>query len=196
VATGSITIWFKDLQEGDHGAAQWIWDRYGSDMLRVARQRLERSADRTADEEDLVQSAFHSLCRGAQEGQFAEVQDRDELWRLMVVITARKAINRMQHQRRHKRLPTKLAARIQQQADFELADLIDSEPTPEFAADMDEACARLLDSLEDKSLQRIVLYKMQGYSHEEIARRMRCVPRTISRKLQMIRQKWESEISP
>jgi len=197
VSTGSITLWFKDLQDGDHAAAQWLWQRFGSKMLMLARQRLERSETRTSDEEDIVQSAFHSLCRGAEAGRFAEVQDRDELWRLMVVLTARKAINCVQYERRHKRLPPGMAETIADRgAGQSLVELIGSEPPPEFEADMNDACARLIESLEDKSLQKVALYKMQGYTHEEIAKRLGCVPRTIARKVQLIRNKWESESLP
>ena len=39
-------------------------------------------------------SAFDVFHRGVQSGKFAEVGNRDELWRLLVVITARKARDR------------------------------------------------------------------------------------------------------
>jgi hypothetical protein len=44
-----------------------------------------------ADQEDVALSAFDSFCRNAEEGRFPHLDDRDNLWRLLVVITARKA---------------------------------------------------------------------------------------------------------
>ena len=36
-------------------------------------------------------SAFDSFCRGAEQGRFPDLNDRDNLWRLLVVFTTRKA---------------------------------------------------------------------------------------------------------
>ena len=46
---------------------------------------------RGTDEEDIVQNAFHSFFQGVANGRFlSQLDDRDNLWRLLVVITARK----------------------------------------------------------------------------------------------------------
>ena len=41
----------------------------------------------------VVQNAFHSFFRGVAAGRFPQLDDRDNLWRLLVVITARKALD-------------------------------------------------------------------------------------------------------
>ena len=41
-----------------------------------------------AEPEDVALSAFNSLCRGLENGRFPKLQDRDDLWRLLVVIAA------------------------------------------------------------------------------------------------------------
>jgi hypothetical protein len=41
---------------------------------------------RAADEEDVVQDAFHSFFRGVSAGRFPQLNDRDNLWRLLVAI--------------------------------------------------------------------------------------------------------------
>ena len=48
-------------------------------------------------------SAFHSLCDRVGRGQFPQLADRDDLWRLLVTITARKVISAVRHQTRQKR---------------------------------------------------------------------------------------------
>jgi hypothetical protein len=45
-------------------------------------------------------SAFTSFCRRAGKGQFPDLKDRDGLWALLVVLTARKAADLVKHQHR------------------------------------------------------------------------------------------------
>ena len=64
---------------------------------------------------------------------------------------------------------------------------------PQLAAELAEQCHRLLDLLQDEDLRSIALLKMEGYTNEEIAKRLQCVPRTVERKLERIREKWSQE---
>jgi DNA-directed RNA polymerase specialized sigma24 family protein len=70
------------------------------------------------------------------------------------------------------------------------------EPTPEFAALVAEECQRRLDSLGDAELRSVALWKMEGYTNDEIAERLGCVPRTVERKLRVIRGLWDQEATP
>src|SRR5262249_10375897 len=102
---GSVTCWLGNLREGDLAAAQPLWERYFSRLVVVARGRLKRMRRATAgeDEEDAALSAFNSFCAGAARGRFPQLTDRDDLWRLLVVITARKAMAQAQREGRKKR---------------------------------------------------------------------------------------------
>ena len=55
-------------------------------------------------------------------------------------------------------------------------------------------CRRLLDSLQEPGLRQIALWKVEGYTNEEIADRLDCVPRTIERKMSRIRLLWKHEL--
>jgi DNA-directed RNA polymerase specialized sigma24 family protein len=59
-----------------------------------------------------------------------------------------------------------------------------------------EECRRLLGLLDSEELRLIAVSRMEGYSTEEIATRLRCAPRTVERKLQRIRSLWSSENLP
>jgi hypothetical protein len=87
---GSITRWVAGVKAGDFTAAQPLWERYFARMVDPARARLRaRSAcrrDAVSDEEDAALSAFDSLCAGLARGKFPQLADRDDLWRLLVVI--------------------------------------------------------------------------------------------------------------
>src|SRR5262245_17831545 len=89
---GSITGCIAALRRGDRDAAALLWDRYSRRLVDLARARLRAAARRAADEEDVALSAFDSLCRRIEQGRFPRLDDRDDLWRLLVVITLRKAI--------------------------------------------------------------------------------------------------------
>lgn len=75
----------------------------------------------------------------------------------------------------------------------ELGQVESPDPSPAFAAEVAENCQRLLDLLGEAELRRIALSKMEGYTTEEIAGQMNCVPRTVERKLRLIRHLWEKE---
>jgi DNA-directed RNA polymerase specialized sigma24 family protein len=76
-----------------------------------------------------------------------------------------------------------------------LAQLIDSEPAPELAAQIADECRRLLAKLSQDDLQAIALWQMEGYTVEEIAARLGRSPRTVARKLAEIRDLWSDERS-
>jgi DNA-directed RNA polymerase specialized sigma24 family protein len=184
---GSITRWIGQLQAGDPAAAQPLWDRYFRLLVELARRKLG-AKPRVADEEDVALSAFDSFCRGLKRGRFPDLQDRDNLWKLLVVLTARKASHLIRDDHRLKRGGGQTAGTAQ-----ELEQVVSQDPSPEFAAELAENCQRLLGTLGDADLRTIALGKMEGYTIEEIASRLSCAPRTVERKLRLIRNLWEKE---
>ena len=58
-----------------------------------------------------------------------------------------------------------------------------------------EECRHLLGLLGDPELESVALLRMEGYTVEEIAERLGYVPRTIKRKLRLIRGVWEQELA-
>lgn len=184
---GSITRWIGQLQAGDAAAAQPLWERYFRNLVALARRKLLGARPRVADEEDVALSAFDSFCRGLEKGRFPALMDRDNLWKLLVVLTARKASHLLRDEQRLKRGGGLKAG-------FEaLEQAISQEPSPEFAAELAENCRRLLDLLGDDELRAIALSKMEGYTTDEIAGQRNCAPRTVERKLRLIRGLWEKE---
>src|SRR3954451_16195086 len=102
---GSITRCVGALKDGDHAAAQVLWERYFDHLVRLARRRraISSRAGADEDEEDAALSAFDSFCAGLAGGRFPRLEDRDDLWRLLVVITARKASAQVDRRRALKR---------------------------------------------------------------------------------------------
>ena len=131
---GSVTRWLGALQAGDPDAAQRLWERYFTDLVRLARARLRRAPRAAEDEEDVALSAFNSFCTAATRRRFPRLDDRDDLWRVLVTLTERKATDLRRRQRRQKRG----GGRVAPEADLAgpEGDLLDqlagAAPTPEF----------------------------------------------------------------
>src|SRR5262245_31923229 len=178
---GSVSGWLAQLQAGEDEAAQPLWERYFRRLVELARSRLRGVPRSAADEEDVALSAFDSFCRGATQGRFPQLQDRNELWRLLVVITAHKALDRLRHERRQKRGGGVRPLSALEDEEAGVAEVVGREPTPEFAALVADECRRLLDGLGDDELRSVALWKMEGYTTDEIAAKLGCVPRTVER---------------
>ena len=188
-----VSVWLDHLRAGDSRAPELIFQRYFEKLVRLARRRLGQMPRRVADEEDVAISAIQSLFRGVDAGRYPQLHDRDDLWKLLVTITARKA---MRQQRRHfaaKRGGGQVVGEsgFGDEGDGDgIAQVLGHEPTPELLEQIHETCRELLAQLEDESLERIVLLKLEGYTNDEIAEQLDCVTRTVERKLGRIRDKW------
>jgi DNA-directed RNA polymerase specialized sigma24 family protein len=191
---GSVSRWLGPLREGDPAAAQQLWQRYFLSLVQLARRRLRQAPPRAVDEEDVALSAFDSFCRNARQSRFPRLEDRDDLWRLLAVITLRKAGHAQRDQGRQKRGG---ASRPAGESEDEQAALLEQalsrEPSPELAAQMTEEYERLLRLLGDEQLRRVALWRMEGRTVEEVAALAGCAPRSVKRKLQLIRTLWENE---
>jgi RNA polymerase sigma factor (sigma-70 family) len=199
---GSVTRWVTALKSGDLAAAQPLWERYHRKLVSLARQRLRAARRREADEEDVVQNAFHSFFRGVARGRFPQLNDRDNLWRLLVVITARKALDQLAHEQSKRRGggtvegESRIFLEGPEQDEAALERVVGEEPSPEFAAQVAEQYQRLLDLLGDDTLRQVAVWKMEGLTNDEVAGRLDCSRRTVARKLEMIRLTWSNEPQP
>jgi DNA-directed RNA polymerase specialized sigma24 family protein len=193
---GSVTVWIEHLRAGDAAAAEHLWEGYYRRLVGLARQKFLGRPRAAADEEDVALSAFHSFCRGVDQGRFPRLADRDDLWQLLVLLTARKAASLVRDETRKKRGGGMvLHASALADEDSLLAEFIGTEPTPDFAAQVAEECRRLLDGL-DADLRAVAQAKMEGYTNEEIARQQGCVVRTVERRLRIIRGLWQEGTAP
>lgn len=177
-----ITEWLTGLQQKEDVAAQQLWDHYCRQLIQIARGRLGNLPRHVYDEEDAALSAFASFCRGVELDRFPKLNDRENLWQLLVTITARKVIARHRYENREKRAGTITTEQI--------GEIVGREPSPEFAAEVAEQCESLVEKLSDTRLREIAILKIEGFTVEEIAQRIGCSRRSIIRKLNRIRAHW------
>src|SRR5204863_137490 len=98
-ASDPVTVWIAQVKEGRRAAVARLLERYFQRLVGLARARLQNLPGLAGYDEDVALSAFKSLCLGAEHGRFPQLDDRDDLWRLLAVITVRKAID-LQRRRR------------------------------------------------------------------------------------------------
>lgn len=190
------------LQKGDADAAQRLWDRYFEELVKFARERLGATPRQTEDEEDVALSVFDSFCRGAKAGRLAGLKDRHELWWTLLAITRRKVVDRFRDMNRQASGMMTVKPETDMKGDpksgekFDLDLLLDEAPSTELLLQLDDEWQRLLSLLRDDTLRRIACWRIEGYSVVEIAKKLRVLPRSVGRKLVLIRSQWTEENVP
>jgi len=189
-----VSQWLLRLAEGDDDTAQEIWNDYFGKLVALARQKLGGIPRRDYDEEDVAISAMNSFYQGMVQHKFDHLHNRDDLWRLLVTITVRKAAARRRSYFAQKRGGGRVRGESifghSEEEQGGLARVLGTEPTPELAAGVAENCRQMLDQLQDETLRQIALWTLEGYRTEEIADKLGCVRRTVERKLERIREIW------
>jgi len=197
MSSGSVTAWIDQLCAGDRDAAQHLWECYFQRLVAMARKKLRGAPRGMADEEDVALSALDSFFRGAEQGRFPRIHDRNDLWRLLFVITKRKAIDLVNHEKAQKRgngqacHEGSVASESTSTAPFDK--IAGREPTPEEAAQVAEKLRALLDVLENDRQRAVAVAKMEGCTNEEISKRINCAVPTVERDLRRIRKIWGKE---
>ena len=188
-SAGDVTHWLRQLKAGDRDAARPLWERYFRRLVGLARDRLRALPRAAADEEDVALSAFDSFCRNAERGRFPRLDDRDDLWQLLVLLATRKASDLAEREGRQRRDWRRTAP-----LDAEVGGPAGAEPDPALAAELAEESGRLLGLLPDERLRALAVRKLEGYTNEEIAGLLGCSRATVERRLALIRRHWEKEL--
>ena len=198
-AEDSVSRLFVDLKNAKGGAEQQLWNVFFKQLVAEARKRLKGAKRRVEDEEDVASSVFASLCRDAAAGRFDAIDNRLDLWRLLLAMTHRKAIdlrrreNRAKRGGRETRGDSVFVNGTAEQQRRGMDSLVGETLTPEFIAIMGEEIERLTSLLHDDSLRTVMQLRFEGRSTQEIADQMDVCTRTIDRKLRLIRQHWSAE---
>ncbi len=163
-----ITYWLRQLESGDPDAARKLWDHYFQRLVDLARQQLQAGLGQASAEEDIASSAFASFCRGAENGRFVDLLGRESLWRLLIEITAAKVADRLRRERSQQPGGEETPATT----DALLDQVLGRGPSAEFTAQVVGECRRLLDALPEDRLRSVALWRMEGWTIEEVAARL------------------------
>lgn len=188
-----VSHWIDLVKAGDSAAAHRIWHHYFDRLVRAVRTRLQGQNRAVTDEEDIVLSVFESFYDAAIQGRFPDLSDRDDLWRLLLRMSARKVIDKRRHDQRQRR-GGDLSVQSLNQSDDGVIEAIGDEPSPDMVLMMQEAVERLFSHLGVGQLREIAGAKLEGYSNAEIAAQLGCSERTVERRLHLIREKCHQEL--
>jgi DNA-directed RNA polymerase specialized sigma24 family protein len=191
-AAGSITRLVPQLRNRDELAIEEIWRRYVRRIQCAARPVIAGVSPGAGDEEDVAQSAFYSFCEATAAGRLAEIANRDELWRLLLTFTRRKALNRVRHEFCKRRGGGATAVNHPDA----VSRTCDRADPPIQLMELQEAFDHLLEKLTatgDPRLAVVARLRLEGRNNQEIADELDCKARTIQRKLRILEQLWTEE---
>lgn len=197
----SVSQWLRGLKAGDLASIEALWRRYASTLVTLARHKLQGVSTSAADEDDIAQSVFHNMCRGAAAGRFEDVKTRDELWWLLLSITKRKVVDHIRRETAIKRggggvlSESALASSGGDGPPFSFDLLVADDPTPDFLVALQEQADRILGLLRDDRLREIAIGRIEGLTVDEIAEQMGISTRSVERKLQLIRKVWAADLA-
>lgn len=196
----NVSHWINLVKTGDSVAATRIWQHYFDRLVRSVRGRLYGQNRAVSDEEDIVLSVFESFYNAAENGRFPDLSDRNDLWRLLLRMAARKVVDKRRHDLRQRRGGTVRIHSLDHTDDNgavndgRIMEAIGDEPSPVMVLMMQESVEQLFSHLGVGQLQDLAGAKLEGYSNAELAQRFGCSERTIERRLHLIREKLQQEL--
>ncbi len=183
-------------QHASQEAAQEIYQRYIGRPVRRAKSLLGDAPRGAADEEDIAALAINGLFAGIQEGRFPRLDDRQDLWQVLMRLVRCRVID---HLRKYGPEATLLQGESVLNGSLEdnsqprgMAGAHDNEPTPDEVLEFADSLRRRLAELPAERHRRIALWKLEGRTSEEIAQLLGSTTRTVQYALHAIREAWEA----
>jgi len=190
---GSVSKAIVSFVESEEDAARLIWDRFFERLRNFADGKIYPRHRRLFDGEDIASSALITLMDGLRDKKFPALQNRGQLWQMLVIITTRKILNSAKFHDREKRGGGKVkgASAIERGAEIKMLNgLFAQNSDPAAFVEFELTCQELLNALPDEGYRRITLMRLEGFSNKEIALKIGCSSRTIDRKLDAVALVW------
>ena len=176
------------LRKGDDEVATRIFNRFGHQLIALARSRLGPQLRQKIDPEDVTQSVFRSFFAHQAAGELEYLRDWEGLWGMLVAFTLRKCGHRVEYFhaacRDVQREVSRHRPADQSGADWEG---YTSEPTPTEAAMLTEMIEQVMSRLEGRQRQILTLC-LQGVRVSEISAEVGCTERTVYRVLDRVKE--------
>ena len=170
------------LQAGTDSAAAEVDKRYRERLCRLVEREMDRRYRRKEGTEDVVQSALRTFYRRNAAGEF-RIDFSSDLWHLLVKLTRRKILKRVEKLRAAKR-------DAKREVCPEGDDLPGREPTPEEAAIAAELIEWTLAGLDETSAS-VFLLLLSTHTEQQIATKMGCTRAQVRTRLNHIRDRVE-----
>lgn len=172
----------RRFQAGNGDAASALYRRYARRLERLAYQQVSPGMAVRVDPEGIVQSVFRTFFRRAEHGQYA-LADREDLWKLLLVMALNKIRNQALRHRTDKR-------------DVQRTQAIASDNGPAVIDANDHMAFQILKMTVEEVVgglpveqREIIWHRIEGCEIEEIVARTGRAKRSIERVLQSFRQR-------
>jgi DNA-directed RNA polymerase specialized sigma24 family protein len=183
----------------DEAFIEELWKQYYVRLKKAVASRVTAIRRPVANDSEIALSAFQSFVERARAGQFPDLADEDEMWRLLRTIAIRKANDLRKHLRAKKRGGDRT---IFGQADLECDDqrylgldrIVASVDSPAWDVEVLELFNRLMAKLPDDRHRDAILLKLQGAPVVMISECLKTSTRTVQRLLKQIEQQWQEEL--
>ena len=153
-----------------------------------------------ASESEVALSAINSFFNRARDGQFPDLADDEELWRLLKTIAIRKTNDLRKNLRAQKR-GGNFAVFNQAELEGESSAAFGgvnaapaSEIPPALEVELSDLMQVLLERLPDERHRDVILFRLQGISIPAIAEQLDTTTRTIQRMIKKIESEWQSDL--
>ena len=173
----------SDYQAGSESAARDLFDKYCERLMKLAKRRIGQRMASRFDPEDVIQSAFRTFFTRVKNDEFT-FEAEDDLFKLLVRLTVRKTLRRIEHHNAAKRNPNLEAA--QRTDDVEPFSLVASHTvTPDMEVALIDEFQDFIGNLPELD-RKVIELKIQGYSTVEIAEQVGSYERKVRRVLERI----------
>ena len=195
-----VTVWLDQLKdESNSDAIEKIWRRYYNHLITYARKKLGTLPRRDFDEEDIVTDALDEFFNDVRRERFPQLADRNDPWRILLVLTLRKVLQNIRSNRAAKRGGGQVRgdsvfiSGISGAGKAGFDNL--SAPPLDFADELTLEMHDQLDMLGEEMLKQVGVMKLQGFTNQEVAEKLGVSERTVERKLERIRAIWNKPMT-
>ncbi len=177
----------RRFRAGSEDAATSLYLRYAERLSRLANREVSADLARRVDSDDIVQSVFRTFFRRAASGQY-DVVDREDLWKLLLVMALNKIRSSGSFHRAAKRSASKTIS-IDGDVSAQQLPKNQQEAFHVLKLTVEEIVGSLPTEHRD-----IVWLRIEGLEFDEIVNRTGRAKRTVERILQSFRQKLFSSL--
>ncbi len=194
---GSVSGWISKMREGDADAICKLVSRYFGKLAQFAEAKVRRGIRIIDDGEDIALSVLQTIIRNSAKGKLPKLQDRDDLWFLMIVIAQHIVIDRKRIaiKQEQRTAPIHTMTDLLETYNVNLEEFLTQDDSQERLMEIVDCWEELLRSLADDFDRETARLKMQGHSNREIANMLGTIPKKIDRKVKKIARRWEDYFS-
>ena len=182
---GSITHWLYALRQGDDASVGKIWNRWYQRLCSKIAPHARRLT--ICDEEYIALGAIYDLCDSIKQNKHSEIDDRNELWRMLSVIALRKTRDWKKYDTAGKRGGNDVTIRNSGESSNSP---VETSQSPDLTAQFQDEFRNLMNALGDSELKTVVKLKLLGNNNHEIAEQLKCSRRRVQYMLKRIRDVW------